>query len=139
MSNAMSKDELLEKLKPLLRFSIATTLKIKAPDYSASMETQNAVNNYLTFVMAIGYNKALGGAVNDLSEYYSAFLGEAFDRHKLEIEVQRCYDTFRPEIAAFTSMHEMNELNVVPDDIWNFVLADLEIDESYDALRSDCQ
>jgi hypothetical protein len=139
MSNAMSKDELLEKLKTLLRFSIATTLKIKAPDYSASIETQNAVNNCLTVVMAIGYNKALYEAVDDLSEYYLAFWGGDFDRHKLEIEVQRCYDTFRPEIVAFASMHEMNELNVVPDDILNFVSADLEIDESYDALRSDYQ
>ena len=135
----MSKDELLEKLKPLLRFSIATTLKIKASDYSASTDTQNAVNNCLTVVMAIGYNEALYEAVDDLSEYYSAFLGSAFDRHKLEAEVQRCYDTFRPEIAAFTYMHKMNQLNVAPKDIWNFVSADLEIDESYDALRSECQ
>ncbi len=134
----MTKDELLEKVKELLRFSIATKLKIKASDYSTSLDTKTAVQRCVTVVMAIGCNKALDSAVDDLCELFGAF-SSYVDRSKFEDEVEACYNTFRLEVAAFTNMHELNQLNVVPKDIWNVVSAPLDFDESYDALYSECQ
>lgn len=120
----MTKDELLEKVKAHLRLSIAKTLKIERKHSWPLLAVQYDVNSVLTMVIAIGHNTSLEGAVNDLRYFYGRNT-----RSELEVEIELCYKTFRREVSAFTRMLEMNQINVVPDDIWSFIKSSCELED----------
>jgi hypothetical protein len=115
----MNRDALLEDVKGLLRRSIASTLKIEKAEYDASLDTQTAVKRCLSMVMAIGYNETLDGALDDLCEMGSLFNTGTISREIVQKEVMACLNTFRFEIWIFKRMHEMNQNNMEPQEIWN--------------------
>lgn len=131
--STMTSDDLLECVKTLLRFSIATKLEIKVIDYLGSLDTQTRVNSLLSNVMAIGYNESLDAAVGDLIQMYGVFLFHdvSGDLEEIKAEVEECNRSFGTEIAAFKEMHRLNRLNVVPRDILGQLWARVEIDDSY--------
>ena len=126
----MNRDALLEDVKGLLRRSIASTLKIEKVDYDASLDTQTAVNRCLSMVMAIGYNKTLDGALDDLCEMGSLFNTGTISRETVQKEVMASLNTFRLEIRIFKRMHEMNQNNMEPKDILNDLVSKIREPEA---------
>ena len=127
----MNKDTLLENVKELLRRSIASTLKIEKTDYDMSLDTQTAVNRCLSMIMAIGYNETLDGALDDLCEMGSLFNANAISREVVQKEIMACLNTFRVEIAVFKIMHQMNQQNKEPREIWNDITSKIIIPHDY--------
>lgn len=128
----MNKDELLDNVQRLLRKAIAARLKIARADYDASLDTQTAVNRCLTNVMALGYNRDINAAVQDLCE--TRFFGDEIDeklREAIQTEVVATYNTFSLEVAAFARMHELNLANVDAAEIWTCIQPMVSITADY--------
>ena len=124
-------DPLLDDIKDLLRRSIASSLKIAKSDYDASLDTQTAVNECLSMIMAIGYNDTLDGAIDDICKFRSGYTGSEFPRNVVQKEIIACQNTFRSEVAGFKKMHDMKRREMEPADIWSSVIFQISISPEY--------
>jgi hypothetical protein len=126
----MSKDELLEYVKELLRRAIATTLKIEKEHLVITPNAQAAVERCLITVIAIAENDGLDGAIDDLCQMRSA-LGETISRKDVQKEVEACYNTFRVEVDGLTIMRKITRLQTKSEDLWTVLRERVPIGSEY--------
>ena len=121
----MYNHQLVQRVKELLRASIAIRLGISPEQYTESGESRKTVNEQLTNVMALGYADGnLDEVVAELcwARHYGKEHNPAvmLQMRKEISETQRRHSS---EIAAFNRMHRLTLAGAMPLEIWMQVRA----------------
>jgi hypothetical protein len=132
----MYNHQLVQRVKELLRASIAIRLGISPEQYTESIQSREAVNRQLTNVMALGY------ADGDLDEVVAEL---CWARHygkehnptvvlQMARELAETKRLFSSEVAAFNRMHRLTLAGSMPLEIWMQVrsLVNLEPERAFE-------
>ncbi len=116
----MYNHQLVQRVKELLRASVAIRLGISAELYTESASYRSEVNRQLTNIMALGYaNGDLDEVVAELC--WARHFGEEHNPtivFQMSKELSETQQKFSAEIAAFNRMHRLTLSGALPLEIW---------------------
>lgn len=121
----MYNHQLVQRVKELLRASIAIRLEISPEEYTESSERRQAVSRQLTNIMALGYADGnLDEVVAELC--WARHYGKEHNPTvvlQMRKELTETQRRFANEIAAFNRMHRLTLTGAMPLEIWMQVRA----------------
>jgi hypothetical protein len=121
----MYNHQLVQRVKELLRASIAIRLGISPDEYTESAGSRQTVNRQLTNIMALGYADGdLDAVVAELC--WARHYGKEHNPTvvlQMRKELAETQRQFSKEIAAFNRMHRLTLSGAMPLEIWMQVRA----------------